>query len=338
MQDFLVGTCRAVGLLAQNVRIRDKAFAHLAETLMRGELSAPSWRAPVFPENDDKTFLQFLGVGNSINYCFTDFKTHGKFDTNFVFPDGSKRVVYGAFAMWACLKRALNNGIPVLSARFLAEGLDEETYDQIFVPVTTPLPMRESRIQNLRATGEALLRWYDGAFSNLFDRADFQVFRDDGNGIIQRLARHFLSYSRDMARYCGLSTPIPFHKRARLLALMYEGRARASEGCLPCLQDPGNIGPVADYDVPKALRAVGVLRYSPHLSRLVDDGIPIHHGNVYEVEIRAQTVNAMDALCAAINRLRERAQPITQIELDYAVWSAGREARGKHHYTKTTAY
>ena len=35
----------------------------------------PDWRAPVFPESDEN-IIEFLGVVNSVNFCFTDFNTH----------------------------------------------------------------------------------------------------------------------------------------------------------------------------------------------------------------------------------------------------------------------
>ena len=337
-RQILISACRTVELAAQSVRINRDRITELAQELSAKEMTPPSWRKPVFPEADDETLVQFLGVGNAINYCFTNFKTHQKFDTEF--PEGSASTVPGAFAMWACFKKALERGIPVLSARFLAEELDDNMYDLIFAPATTPLPMRESRIQNLRATGEALRRWYGGKFLHLFEKADFRVWRRDGLGIIQRLVRHFPSYAGDVARYPVYGPEIPFHKRAWLLPLMYEGRARDSQRKLPRLQDPERIGPVCDYDVPKALRAPGVLVYSTPLARLVDEGAPLHRGSIFEIEIRSQTGLAMDELEHTINKLRtaKGLVPITQVELDFVVWSLGRDAQGRHHYTKTTAY
>src|SRR5258708_4521415 len=74
----------------------------LAGRLAGEELIVPSWREVVFPKDDSETFIDFIGVGNAINFAFTAFDTHESFSVEYA--DTNWR---GAFAMWACLARAL---------------------------------------------------------------------------------------------------------------------------------------------------------------------------------------------------------------------------------------
>jgi len=47
------------------------ALEALAEELAGLELTAPKWREPWYPQEDDARFVQFLGVANAINFCYT---------------------------------------------------------------------------------------------------------------------------------------------------------------------------------------------------------------------------------------------------------------------------
>ena len=136
---------------------------------------------------------------------------------------------------------------------------------------------------------------------------------------------------------------IEFNKRSQLFPMVYHGRALSSSGTLQPIRDPENFGPIADYEVAKILRELGILQYNPGLAIAVETGTVINKDSSWEIEIRAQTVNAMAELLRRIDFYRSfsGSKSITMAELDYAIWSAGRSPeyeKIRHHYTYTTAY
>lgn len=323
-------SCAFVAKNPKWVFINDEKIDRYATELALQDLKIPSWRTPAYPEDDDQ-IIDFLGVVNSVNFCFTDFKTHKKFDIEY--PEGSGNIWYGAYGMAMCFRRALDEGIPVLDPRFLM-NLSEGDARHIFRHKNTPIPMLQERINNLKNVGLTLFRIF-GSFEWIFKQNNFRFY-----SIVNRLFGYFNSYY-DSGFVLGRE--ILFMKRAQLFPMVYHGRALSSLGRLQPIRDPENFGPISDYEVPKILRHFDVLRYSVELAAIVDVGMVLVEGSEMEVEIRAQTVNAMSDLLCRINEKRLSAEliPITMAELDYTIWNMGRSDEFKklrHHYTYTTAY
>jgi len=311
-----------------------RAFSRVVAELAGEVFELPDWRAPVFPEADDDTFIEFLGVANAINFCFTDFATGKKFDVEY--PEGSGNVMTGAFAMWASFKRAMEDGIDILDKDYLAK-LTLKQARHIFRHVETPISMLGERVLNLRNVGQGLKK-NDVSFAQIFRLADFYFCSQSVDGIVRRLLEMFDAYWDVAPMGLGVPDDLRFQKRAQLFPMMYHGRAMASSGALQPLRDPENIGPVADYELPKALRDMGVLVYSGELAAMVDSGTVIDKNSQMEIEIRAQTVHAMWELLNEVNELRTEDKQITMAELDYAIWRMGKKSQSMHHYTFTDAY
>src|ERR1019366_4951569 len=118
--------------------------------------------------------------------------------------------------------------------------------------------------------------------------------------------------------------------------MMYQGRARTSK-VLQSLTDYNAVGPIADYSVPRALHASGVLHYSAELNRMVQSHIQVKSNSAEELEIRALAIRAQQLLLEEINRVRIGG-PINYIQLDFKLWQLGRTIKEPHHLTATTAY
>lgn len=87
----------------------------------------------------------------------------------------------------------------------------------------------------------------------------------------------------------------------------------------------------ADYQLPKILRAMGILRYAPELAARVDSQQLIDADSREERAIRAATVLACEKLAAHLGC----AVP----EVDFWLWVNRNRARdAKFHLTRTTAY
>jgi hypothetical protein len=94
----------------------------------------------------------------------------------------------------------------------------------------------------------------------------------------------------------------------------------------------------ADYKLPQVLRHVGALIYSQGLAGKVDLMMPLEPGSEEEIEIRANTVWAVELICQEIKRLGNE---VRASEIDWLLWNLGQddEFRAKpYHRTVTTFY
>jgi hypothetical protein len=192
--------------------------------------------------------------------------------------------------------------------------------------------MIEERWAILKEVGDVLCNHYQGRFRNVLNCAGGKAFGREG--LVTQLLKRFPSF-RDESRHIKTGTVLKFEKRAQLLAMMYQGRALASTILGP-LSDFASLGPIADYSVPRALHAQGILRYSAELERQIVSRSILAKDSIAEQEIRAQATNAQIMLLNEINSLRRSV--LTFLELDYKLWMLGRGVETPHHLTKTTAY
>ena len=301
------------------IRLQD-----VAQEIAKEDLKIPSWRAPVFYPKDDENFVQLLGVENSINFAFTDFETKKKFKIEFKGQEWT-----GSFAMAGSLLRAIEEGIPILSAEYLKNIRFRDT---IYIFRSVPgykMPMLKERTKIFREIGKVLLEKYEGSFWNLFEDAGFRAFGP--YGIVSQLRRNFPSFN-DVSEY------LHFHKRSQLMVIVYQGRALDSHGELPLIGDIDDLGAIADYEVPKVLEYLGILEYLPSLKKKILNQEIIEKDSREEQEIRAMTVLAMKILLEEINKLRK--DQINMCHLDFRIWKMGKDAVNlpQHHLTPTIFY
>lgn len=300
------------------------ALDTFAQSLATKEMKIPSWRESVFPQEDDERIIDYFGVVNAINFCFTDFATDKKYDVEY-----HGKIWSGAYALAAAVTRALEHKYNMLDPYFLA-NMTYPLAETIFRHHSIPMPMIYERVMNLRDVGATLLRTGWDNFDNLFKESNYYLF-NNGDGIVEHLTKLFVSY-RDENNWEG-NHVLRFSKRAQLFPMVYHGRALSSGGKLQPIRDPEHFGPVVDYQVPRALNALGILRYEKWLETYIQSGRLIQENSLVEIALRAKTA-------FAVSLLLEKSK-ITMVELDFALWSAGRDpvfSKLKHHYTFTTAY
>ena len=306
------------------VWVSDNNVERVARSLATEEFQVPHWRETVFPEHDEE-FFDFITVGNCINFAFTNFDTGKSFTAEYHGAPWR-----GAFGMWACLRRALENGSPITSGEFLS-ALTLAKCQELFAG-DSPMPMIEERWAILKEIGNVLSNHYQGHFQNLLNSSGGKAFGNQG--LVTQLLKRFPSF-RDESRHIKTGAVLQFEKRAQLLAMMYQGRALASNVLKP-LSDSQNLGPIADYSVPRALHAQGILQYSPELKERIVSRSILPKDSIEEQEIRAQATSAQIMLLNEINGFRR--DTVTFLELDYKLWMLGRRMDAPHHLTRTTAY
>lgn len=311
----------------EQIFINNNKIKKLAKKLANQKIQEPNWRQEIYPE-DDFSFVQFLGISTSINACYSAPLSTKKFSTYW-----HGKLWVGADALCASFMSAMDDGVPILNAEFLAElKLD------IFKKYFTGIPLLEKRYLALKSVGHILEKKYEGHFINLIKAGNYKCF-DKGNGICERLSQDFSWMYRDV-HYTRDFDAIPFYKKVLLFALMYEGRARDSQ-YLKTLQDPQSISPIVDYQIPKILHHEGVLVYNPDINIVIEKRIELPEYGKTETAIRLNTAIAWGKLLIEINKIRKKQwkKPIDMIGLDYLLWLSGRKLKSEeHHRTLTMNY
>ena len=317
-----------------HIEIDTSQIRSVAEEWADEKFELPSWRAPVFPDESAagtsvEDVIDFLFVGNSINFAFRNFETGEKFVAEY---DGIEWA--GAFGMWACLKRAYDNDVPILDGGYLSQ-LSRPEVEDLFDPADgRQIPMLDYRLRILNAVGDRLVTDYDGHFHWFLTEAGNQLF-DDGNGIVERLVREFPSF--DDTHYIETETgsqSVHFYKRAQLAPGMTYGRFEGRDGVT--VVDPEAFTVFADYNLPNILRHTDILVYDDYLSQLVDSETLLEASSREEVEIRIATVAAADQLMQELNDRRET--PVYGPHMDYKLFSVRDQVDTPVHKTKTTDY
>ncbi|KPI88279.1 hypothetical protein ABL78_2641 [Leptomonas seymouri] len=119
--------------------------------------------------------------------------------------------------------------------------------------------------------------------------------------------------------------------------------------------DRAELSVCCDYQIPKTLRAAGLLIYGAHLAQLVDNHILLQPGAAEEASIRIATLIAADRLLEFLNAQQgltlpsQNAAPMTEVtcdrcsvsHMDYALWYIGRymvPSKARHHLCRTIMY
>lgn len=305
------------------VHINEQRIKEIAPTLAKEELPIPDWREPVFIEEDSKKTIDFFMLLNSINFAFSDFVTAEKFAT---FYKGKEW--RGSFGMIASLKRALENGIPLLNANYLTQ-IDRKGLGTIFRG-NIEIPMLDERLEIFHEVGNVLSKKYKGHFYNLTEDACGYAF-NNGNGIVEKLTTDFPSFN-DISKFNDHI--LKFYKRAQLAVAALYGRLRKKGFNV---KDIDNLTVFADYQLPAGLRQLDAIKYEKSLEDRILSYVPIEKDSREEQEIRASTIYACDLLVREINKYRE--DKINSLNIDYKIWSERAEGRKvPHHLTKTIAY
>jgi hypothetical protein len=145
---------------------------------------------------------------------------------------------------------------------------------------------------------------------------------------------HSMPSFRDVVRYNGQA--VRFYKRAQILVADLNG---AFGGDGPgSFHDIDTLTAFADYKVPQVLRQLGVLRYEPALYEAIASHRLIPPDTQEEVEIRAATIQAVEALRQALS---EQGATLASYEIDWRLWTLGQslpDDAESYHRTLTVFY
>jgi Potential Queuosine, Q, salvage protein family len=307
------------------VRTHYERIIEIAGWMAYEELPMPNLAVPYGLEKTPDIAMDFVMVANTIDSAFTDFKTHTKFQVDYA---GAR--LSDSEAMMACLRRAMDSGIPILDGKFLAK-ISRADMEKIFAG-NIEVPMLEEKMGLFHEVGAVLASKYGGRYYNFIQSCSPRLY-DNGKGLVERLAAEFSRYN-DVSQYDGHE--VKFYKLTQLgFWQIYSGLG--PKGGFE-LEDPQKMTAFADYIVPVALRLMGMTSYSPELERSINAYQMIPRDSHQEIEIRAHCLYATALLADEINKLRPPERQVIIPQIDARLWTHYHTTDWPHHLTRTIMY
>lgn len=322
----VLDSLRPVIELSKDVRTHVDKLVEVAGWMAYEELPLPDYQMPLdIGEKSPDDVIDFILTADCVDTAFTDFTSHIKFQVDF-----AGRTWSDSDALFACMKRALDRGVPVLDGAFLAKVTRPEL-EQIFAG-NIELPMLDEKMQVLHQVGAVLSEKYAGRFRNFVKSCSPRLY-DNGNGLIDRLVKEFPRFN-DVSPYAGHT--VRFYKLSQLGIWFVYSALNKTGGFR--LDDVDKMTAFADYMVPVGLRLLGITSYSPALEEAIRRHQMIPRDSAWEVEIRAHCVYATALLCDEVNRIRPRELQIIIPQIDARIWTHYHTTFWPHHLTRTIMY
>jgi len=259
-------------------------------------------------------------VYNSINFCYWG-EPKWRVQINGNFYDGSSGLL-------RAVKKAIENGFNLLDPKYLKD-LSEDDLAKI-LKGNVEIPLFQKRLDLLRELGKNLLEKYEGIFKNVVEKAGGEAVK-----IVKLLASDFPKVFNDIANYHGQE--VKFYKRAQLVPAHLFDLSKFGLISIS-LKGYNELTAFADYKVPQLLRKFGILEYTNELASKIDNKVEIPIGSDEEIEIRANTIWAIEL---ATKILREKFPQANAAKVDGIFWFKGQIKSPDdkpYHRTKTIWY
>jgi putative queuosine salvage protein len=322
----VIDSLRPVIERSRDVRTHFEKIKEVSGWMAYEELPMPDYKMPFgVGQGSPEDVIDFILTADCVDTAFTDFSSHRRFEVEYAGRHWSD-----SDALFACMKRALDNGTPVLDGRYLARVTRPEL-ERIFA-ANIELPMLDEKMQVLHQVGGVLEEKYGGRFRNFVKSCSPRLY-DGGNGLVDRLVKEFPRFN-DVSEYDGHT--IRFYKLSQLGLWFVYSALRTTGGFR--LDDVDKMTAFADYMVPVGLRLLGITSYSPALERAINAHELIPRDSGWEVEIRAHCIYATALLCEAINRIRPRELKVIIPQIDARLWTHYHTTFWPHHLTRTIMY
>jgi hypothetical protein len=314
-------TAEFVAKNSNEVRIDREALVRFAHNLFAEDPNVPPWNRVYHFCGKPEDMVSYLLVLDSINFCFWPEPGRKKWELVY----NSQRLS-GYYAMAASIKKALEEGVPIINARYLAEVSLSELKQ--ILDGKGELQLLEERRTILNQLGQVLLDDYKGSACNFVEDS-----RNSAVRLVQLLSEKLGSY-RDIAEYSGQK--VFFYKRAQILVADLYGALGG--GGLGSFIDIDMLSCFADYKLPQVLRQLGILCYTQSLAKKVDQRVLLEAGCPEEVEIRAGTIWAVELIRKELKRI---GVDLRAFEIDWILWNMGQHKEFKvkpYHRTLTLFY
>ena len=314
-------TAQKVAEKSVRVRINRDALVHFSQKWLDDGIDVPAWDIYHHYTGTPEDTVAYLLVLDSLNFCFWPLPGRTKWEIEY---RGEK--ISGYYALSSALKKAIEDGIPVTQAAYLV-SLDLKTLGHI-LKGCGELQLMEKRLDILHELGRVLLSDYHG------QPYEWVASVDHSATLLARTLASKLSSFRDVAMYHGEA--VHFLKRAQIFTADLYG-AFQGKG-MGQFNDMHMLTAFADYKLPQVLRHAGIIEYDENLGKKVDQKMLIEPGSPEEVEIRANTIRAVELIRRELEKIGTR---LKAFEIDWALWNLGQQEsfrKKPYHRTVTIFY
>ncbi|MBI2109428.1 MAG: hypothetical protein HYT93_04645 [Parcubacteria group bacterium] len=315
----ILETTRFVVDSSKSVKINNENIATFCKTFQHGNL--PHWLSgsPIaFSHLKDIDKLNLLLVFNSTSFCYWG-------DPKWTLEWKGERYD-GSWGMIAAIMRAIEEGVPILDIEYRS-AISKEEYQKI-LRGNAEIPLLEERWKITKEVASILLEKYDGNFVKFV-----QAAKGNATKLLGLIITNFPSFE-DVSLYEGKK--VYFYKRAQLLVEdIYQTFGAEGFGDLSHLEE---FTACADYKLPQSLRKLGILTYATELEKKIDTFVQIPHGSSEEVEIRANTIWAVEKMKTELGK---NGKQTPSIGINDHLWLMGQTKNPNdkpYHRTLTTAY
>jgi hypothetical protein len=318
MNDILK-TTKFVVDKSKSVKIDKDRIADFAATFEHGSIRHWLSETPFnFSHFSDEDKLHFLFIFNALSFCYWG---EPKWTIDF-----EGKSYDGAWGMIMALGRAIQEGYNILDFNYCA-NLSSEDFSNI-LRANTEIPLLKDRLKIINEVGLVVLTKYNGQIANLIKEAN-----NNSQTLLNLIITNFPGF-KDESIYAD--QPVFFNKRAQLLTSdiyqVFNGHGFGE------LKNIESITACADYKLPQILRKFGIFTYSTELADKIDHRIEIQHNSSEEIEIRANTIWAIEYIRQIVARKNPK---IMSSEINDHLWLATQEKfpdDKPYHRTRTTAY
>lgn len=312
-------TTKFVTEKSKYVKINQDGIAEFAKTFQHGNISHWLSSSPLnFSHLSGGEKLNFLLVFNS-----TSFNYWG--DPKWTIEYKGEKYD-GSWGMVAVILRAIDNGKPILDAKYRSNISKQEYQELLYGNVE--IPLFEERWKITREVASFLLEKHGGNFIQFVEGA-----KGDATKLLERILQSLPSFD-DTSIFYGRK--IYFYKRAQLLISdiyqLFGGEGYGN------FTNVDKLTACADYKLPQSLRTLGLISYTKDLAEKVDNKISIPKDGQEEIEIRANTIWTVEFIRQELTKLGKYIMPIS---INDHLWLMGQNKKlheKPYHRTLTAAY
>jgi hypothetical protein len=317
----VIDTANKVAQESRLVKVDRQALVTFSRKVVDDGIEVPPWDDFHHFYGEDEDTNAYLLVLDSLNFCFWPAKGKEKWEIEY-----KSEWFSGYYGLAISLKKAIELSIPITDAGYLS-GLSFYDLERI-LGGRGDLQLMDQRLSILHELGEVLIKEYAGQAHKLVEAAGHSATK------LARLMADKISSFRDVAEYSGYK--VFFHKRAQIFAADLYGSFRGKRW--GSFTDMDRLTAFADYKLPQVLRHLGILRYESALADKVDQKILLEPASPEEVEIRANTILAVELIRQELDRMGKH---LKSFEIDWVLWNMGQDKSFKikpYHRTVTIFY
>ena len=283
------------------VTIHQHAIEYLPKNTITKPFVAHSGDNNHFQSSMVEAFELAIVLG-SINYMFWSHNEQGEFVRY------QHHGLVGALAMFFCMEQAWNNPqSPIRRAKESGAPLTVEDIYDVFGPIPSPETRRD-------ILNEILLSPH---LSEVAQKAE---------DLAKQESMFDTTFAAQLAHVFPLGYQDPLLKKAQLTtSCLWREALKRGHTDIKC-----SVTAFADYQIPRVLRAMGILEYDTSLASVIDEGKLIEAGSNEERSLRASSILAIEEL--------SKHQEVEVADVDYWVWVNRNMAQEPFHLTITTLY